>query len=265
MENRPNIETTDAGGRKRTVWWNNNIEKNKIFCREYTEQKQIKCGHKIQGLLCKDCEQCRKCQTLQKTNKNCNRHKGCPGCYLIKNHGIKIDDEVNKTIKQSITRKEWNCIINGTWDMKKESNKKPDQGTPSKGTAEPPLGEGLRAPTPEDKELTKHEKASNHEIVQFQKKKQQKQKKWKYKRREGRQCKKLINNWWKIALQPPKKLSKRQDNNANRTHTESTPKILRKRTRNPNRNKGKYRRIIHLLARAEQNKRKSDFKAKKKT
>ena len=61
-----------------------------------------------------------------------------------------------------------------------------------------------------------------------------------------------------------KKISKRQDSNANKTYTESTPKILRKRTRNPNRNTGKYRRIVHLLARAEHNKRKSDFKTKKK-
>ena len=253
--------------KKRTIWWKSKIEKNKIFCREYAEQRQTKCGHKIQGLLCKDCEQCVKCQTLQKTDKKCNRHKGCPSCYLIKKHGIKIDDEVNKTSKKAIPRKEWNFIIEGTWKSNRKSNNKPDQGTPSKGTAEPPLGGGLRAPNPNPNSKKKSEEksivVSTHVIKLDQGKKVKTYKKtWKNRRREGRQCKKLVWNWWMKALLPPKKLSKRQDNNAKKDETQRIRESIKKRTIKTEGSR-KYRKIISILARDIQ-RRKKAYSYKKK-
>ena len=65
-----------------------------------------------------------------------------------------------------------------------------------------------------------------------------------------------MNTWWKIALRPPIKLSKRRDNNAINLHLEKIPQILRRRTKNPNKASGKYRRVAHLIAKEEQIKRK---------
>ena len=82
-----------------------------------------------------------------------------------------MEETMSAKIKKAITRTEWTEVIEGTWKRDQE----PHQGPPSKGTAEPPLGEGLRAPTPNDQ---KHNKtASNHQKVQVQKKKQKKHKK----------------------------------------------------------------------------------------
>ena len=178
------------------------------------------------------------------------RHEGCPNCYLIKKHGIMIEENVAKTLKNSINRKAWKNMIKNKIDrntketnaVKMERDDKTDQGPPSQGTTEPPFGEGLRAPTPKAEKITNTKNEKNP-------------KNWRCKRREGRQCKKLTNERWETALQTPKKLSKRQDNNANKKHREKILKSRRRTTRNPSNQTGEFGRIAHLLVRKEKRKR----------
>ena len=63
------------------------------------------------------------------------------------------------------------------------------------------------------------------------------------------------------ALPPPKKLCKRQDNNANGNRKLDVLETIRRRIRNPN-GKGKYRRIIHILAREIQKKKRGENNGK---
>ena len=56
------------------------------------------------------------------------------------------------------------------------------------------------------------------------------------------------------ALLPPKKLGKRQDNNATMNLSENRPESFRKRIRNPNDRKTKHRKLLRIIARENQKK-----------
>ena len=78
----------------------------------------------------------KKCQDLQKHDKSCNRHKGCPNFYLVKKHGLEMDGKVSRSIKEVIHRKGWMKMMESVrgWDEIK------DKGHPLQGTAGPPSG-----------------------------------------------------------------------------------------------------------------------------
>ena len=119
----------------------NTLERHTIFCTEYEarEKKHKFCKNFHNELLCRSCKGCKKFQNIQKQNKNCNRHKGCPNCYLIKKHGFEMEENASKSIKDTIQRKNWIKMMDEN-KTNKERELKPDQGHPSQGTAGPPRG-----------------------------------------------------------------------------------------------------------------------------
>ena len=110
-------------------------------------QKPKFCKNFHNALLCKDCKDCKTCQNLQKTDKNCKRHKGCPNCYLVKNHGVEMENNISKILKEAIHRIGWQNLMcnDGT------AEETTDKGHPSQGTVGPLKGE-LIALNPKRKE-----------------------------------------------------------------------------------------------------------------
>ena len=108
------------------------------------------------------------------------------------------------------------------------------KGHPSQGTAGPPKGE-LIALNPKENKSKKASVIRDRQPQAALKKSKQR----KSKRAEHRAQKKFVHYGWKIARQPPKKLSMRQENNARNELHKKNYEILRRSIKKERKKQGK--------------------------